>query len=79
MKKDLWNRTGNLTEKDGNILYEAKNSKRIDICLCITEGSSYIPKTKHRKSTLLKFKITIKLQIKLSELSLGETRQSWPL
>ena len=37
MKKNLWNRTGNLTEKDGNILYEAKNSKRIDICLCITE------------------------------------------
>ena len=37
MKKDLWNRTGNSTEKDGNILYEAKNSKRIDTCLCITE------------------------------------------
>ena len=75
MKKDLWNRTGNSTEKDGNILYEAKNSKRIDICLCITEGSSYIPKTKHRKSTRLQYKIIIKLQIKLPELGLGDTRQ----
>ena len=79
MKKDLWNRTGNSTEKDGNILYEAKNSKRIDICLCITEWSSYIPKTKHRKSTRLQYKIIIKLQIKLPELGLGDTRQWWPL
>ena len=59
MKKDLWNRTGNLTEKDGNILYEAKNSKRIDICLCITESSSCTPKNKHWKSTLLQYKIII--------------------
>ena len=31
MKKDLWNRTGNSTEKDGNILYEGKNSKRTEV------------------------------------------------
>ena len=37
MNKDQWNRIGNSTEKDGNILYEGKNSKRIDICLFITE------------------------------------------
>ena len=80
MEKDLWNKySSQLYWKKVDIPYEAINSKRIDICLCITEGSSYIPKTKHRKSTLLKFKITMKLQIKLPELSLGETRQSWPL
>ena len=58
MKKDRWNRTGNSTEKDGDILYEGKNSKRIDMCLCITEVHIYLKQTKHQKSTLLQYKIT---------------------
>ena len=55
-----------------------KNRKRIYIHPRITESSSCTCKTKHGKSTLLQYKITIQLQAKLPWLGLGETRQPWP-
>ena len=63
-----------------NTLYEKTTTtkQKKNRCLCITESSSGTPKTKHRKSTLLQYKITIQLQIKLPELGLRETRQLWP-
>ena len=65
--KDLLDRTGNSPEQTGK-------NRRTDIYLCITESNSCTPKTKHQKSTLLQYKITIQLQIKLPGLGLGEAR-----
>ena len=71
-KKDLLDRTGNSPEQTGK-------NRRTDIYLCITESNSCTPKTKHQKSTLLQYKITNQLQIKLPGFGLGEARLWWPL
>ena len=76
MKKDLLNRTGNSPEQTViTCMRKKKKKQKKNRCLCITESSSGIPKIKHRKSTLLQYKITIQLQIKLPELGLREIRQ----
>ena len=75
MKKSLLNRTWNSPEH--TVISYMRKTKRIYIHLHITESSSCTPKTKHRKSTLPQYKITIQLQTG-PELHLGETTQSWP-
>ena len=64
MKKALLNRTSNSPEHTV-ITYIRKKKNKKNIHLRITELSSCTPKTKHRKSTLLQYKITIQLQTKL--------------